>query len=279
MRLSVVILTYNAEQTIGATLASLGTLSDDVHVVDSYSEDATLRIARSAGARIVQHPFEDYGRQRNWAIETLDLKGDWELHLDADERLSPALAEEIHGALEDAPAAVAGFYLPRLVRFLGQPLRHGGMYPIYHLRLFRRGAGRCESRLYDQHFFVAGATRTLAHPMIDDIRGPLEVWKERHRRWARLEAEQLTRPSAPVEGVIAGRFHGDPVERKRAWRGLYQRLPLFVRPCLLFLYRFVWRLGMLDGRRGWIFYAYQTFWFRWQIDRQILLIRLGRGDG
>jgi glycosyltransferase involved in cell wall biosynthesis len=273
--LSVVVLTFNAEATLGATLAAAGELSDELHVVDSGSTDRTLEIARAAGARIAEHPFEHYGAQRNWAIDTLPLAGDWELHLDADERPSPELVAEIRRLLADPPAEVAGFYIPRLVHFLGQPLRHGGMYPIYHLRLFRRGRGRCEMRLYDQHFYVAGPTRRLANPMIDDIRGPFAEWKARHRRWAEMEARQLAGQAEQGERaeVIAGGWDGDPVRRKRALREAYNRLPPFVRPVLLFLYRYVLRGGFRDGRRGLKFYYWQTLWFRWQIDRELVRLR------
>ena len=89
--ISVIILTYNSEATIGATLASARRISDDVHVVDSFSTDRPLEIARAAGARVTQHPFENYGVQRNLAIDTLPLKYDLPLHLDADERLSDEL--------------------------------------------------------------------------------------------------------------------------------------------------------------------------------------------
>ncbi len=275
MSLSVVVLTFDAEATLGATLAAARELSDDLHVVDSGSSDATLTIARAAGARIAEHPFEHYGAQRNWAIDTLPLAGDWELHLDADERPSPELIAEIRALLADPPAEVAGFYIPRLVHFLGQPLRHGGMYPIYHLRLFRRGRGRCEMRLYDQHFYVEGATRRLTHPMIDDIRGPFQVWKARHRRWAELEARQLHAQAqgAGAPDTIDGGWDGDPVRRKRALRAAYGRLPPFVRPVLLFVYRYLLRGGFRDGRLGLTFYVWQTLWFRWQVDRELLRLR------
>ncbi len=291
MSLSVVILTLNAEATIGATLAAARELSDDLHVVDSGSRDRTLEICRAAGARVTSHPFEHYGAQRNWAIDTLPLAGSWELHLDADERPTPELIAEIRCLLAAPPPAVVGFYIPRLVHFLGQPLRHGGMYPIYHLRLFRRGHGRCETRLYDQHFYVDGPTARLTHPMIDDIRGPLAAWKARHRRWAELEARQLAAQAAaqsatqsaarspcqsggaPPDGVIAGEWGADPVRRKRAQRDLYYRLPPFLRALLLFAYRALLRGGFRDGRLGLQFYLWQTLWFRWLIDRHLLALR------
>jgi glycosyltransferase involved in cell wall biosynthesis len=266
MALSVIVLTFNSEATIGATLESARAVSDDIHVVDSYSTDRTLEIARAAGAHIVQHPFESYGTQRNWAIDTLPLKHDWQLHLDADERLSPELAAELPKlTLEGQSEGVVGYYIPRLVHFHGRPLRHGGMYPIYHLRLFRRGRGRCETRKYDQHFRADGPTARLAAPMIDDIRLPLAEWTARHNRWADMEVEEILNPDRTA---IPGGT-GDPVAEKRAQRDRYYRQPLFLRALLLFLYRYIWKRGFLDGTEGLIFYVLQTFWFRFLIDAKL----------
>jgi glycosyltransferase involved in cell wall biosynthesis len=266
MPISVIVLTFNSEATIGATLASAARVSDDVHVVDSFSTDRTLEIARQAGAHVVQHEFADYSAQRNWAIDNLPLRHGWELHLDSDERLSDELAAEIKAVLVAGPPPdIAGYHIARLVHFHGRPLRHGGMYPIYHLRLFRHGRGRCEMRKYDQHFFVDGQTTRLNAPMIDDIRQPLGEWTARHNRWADAEVEEVLNPGADV--IRAGA--GDPIAEKRAQRAWYYRQPLFLRAFLLFLYRYVWKLGFLDGTEGMIFYVLQTFWFRFLVDAKL----------
>lgn len=269
MALSVIILTFNAEDTIGATLASAALVSDDLHVVDSGSTDRTLAICAAAGAQIVQHPFENYGAQRNWAIATLPLKHPWQLHLDADERLTPELAAAINDlSARGFPGADVGYYIPRLVHFLGAPIRHGGMYPIWHMRLFKSGAGRCEARRYDQHFLVDGPSGRIPHPMIDDIRMSLNEWTARHNRWAESEADELER-EGPGEGVIQGKWDGSPVERKRALRGGFNRAPRFLRALLLFLYRYILRGGFRDGAPGLIFFVLQTFWFRFLVDAKL----------
>ena len=264
---SVVILTFNSAATIGATLDSLAGLTDDVHVVDSGSTDGTKEIAAAKGANLAGHPFENYGAQRNWAIDNLPLAHPWQLHLDADERLTPELKAEI-ATLLAAPVdeAIGGFYVPRLVHFHGTALRHGGMYPIYHMRLFRSGRGRCEARKYDQHFHAEGRTGKLAHPMIDDIRLTLSEWRIRHNRWADAEVDEILAPGG--EGVI-GPGSGDPVAEKRRARGWYYRAPLFLRAFLLFFYRYVIRLGFLDGRNGLVFYVLQTLWFRFLVDAKL----------
>jgi glycosyltransferase involved in cell wall biosynthesis len=263
---SIIILTFNSESSIGETLRSVETLSDDIHIVDSFSTDGTLDIARSYRVSIVQHPFENYGAQRNWAIDALPVKYQWQLHLDSDERLSPELCSEIKSLPEDSE--FSGFFLPRVMTFLGRTIRHGGLCPTWHMRLFKSGAGRCEARRYDQHFYVTqGSTAQLNNIMVDDLRMSLTEWTTRHNRWSSAEVEELS--SSQPHGRVRGRAVGNPVERKRFLRGFYNRAPLFVRPFALFFYRYFIRLGFLDGAEGFIFYVLQTLWFRFLVDAKL----------
>ena len=272
MNVSVIILTFNSEKTIEATLESALRVSDDIHIVDSFSSDKTIEIARRNGTNIVQHKFKSYGAQRNWAIDNLSLEYGWQLHLDADERLSDGLVEELNAYKNSFSENIAGYYISRLVYFLGRQICHGGMFPIWHMRLFRNGTGRCENRRYDQHFYVIGETGRLNYPMIDDHRMSLSEWVARHNSWADAEVRELIEPTK--KGIITGHFQGNPVEKKRALRNFYYRMPLFVRPFLLFLYRYVFRMGFLDGREGLIFFVLQTFWFRFLIDAKLFEKRL-----
>jgi glycosyltransferase involved in cell wall biosynthesis len=277
MQISVVVLTFNSELTIGQTLECARSVSDDIHVVDSYSKDRTLQIAESYGARIVQHPFVHYGDQRNWAIDNLAFKYGWQLHLDADEFLSPALIAAIDALKNNGADGADGFYLPRLTRFLGREIRHGGHYPTWHLRLFRSGAGRCESRKYDQHFILRGTARRIHAPMIDDNRMSLKEWTDRHNRWSDAEVEEILHPAQA--GVIEGKLRGGtPMQRKRALRRLFLRFPLFVRSFGFFIYRYFVLLGFLDGRPGLIYNVLQTFWYRFLIDAKLYERSLAREE-
>jgi glycosyltransferase involved in cell wall biosynthesis len=266
MKPSVIILAYNSVDTLSATLACAQKISDDLHVVDSFSTDDTVALSRQHGAQVVQHAFENYGAQRNWAIDNLVLRYPWQLHLDADERLTPELIASVL-SLPDNPVH-SGFLMARLVQFLGRQMRHGGMSPTWHMRLFRNGAGRCEERKYDQHFHLSqGSAGQLQGSMIDEIRMSLSEWTARHNRWSDFEVIEMT---SAVDGArIQPRFWGNPLERKRFLRGLYNRAPLFVRPYALFFYRYFFRLGFLDGREGFIFWTLQTFWFRFLIDAKL----------
>lgn len=266
MRPTVILLSFNSEDTLGATLARAREVSDEIFVVDSFSSDGTVALAESFGAKVVQHAFENYGAQRNWAIDQLPITNKWQLHLDADEVMDHELVAAIR-ELPDDPGH-AGYFVPRYVKFLGRVLRHGGMSPTWHLRLFRSGVGRCEDRKYDQHFLLlSGTTGQLRGVMVDDIAMSLSEWTARHNRWADGEVAEM---DAKLEaGRLTADPRGNPAQRKRALRERYNQLPLFVRPIALFAYRFFFKLGFLDGTEGFIFWVLQTFWFRFLIDAKI----------
>jgi glycosyltransferase involved in cell wall biosynthesis len=276
MRPAVIVLSFNSEETLGATLAQARLVSDEIFVVDSGSRDGTAVLARQAGATAVEHPFENYGAQRNWAIDNLPITRSWQLHLDADEVMDAALVQAILALPDDPPHA--GYFLPRYVKFLGRVLRHGGMSPTWHLRLFRTGVGRCEDRKYDQHFLLtSGASGQLRGAMIDDIRMTLSEWTVRHNRWSDSEVAELDASGAT--GRLTPDARGNPAQRKRFLRQQYNRMPLFVRPFGLFFYRYFFRLGFLDGTQGFVFWVLQTFWFRFLVDAKIWEKRhLGRKD-
>ncbi len=266
MRPAVILLSFNSEDTLGATLSSAGRVSDEIFVVDSFSKDGTVELARSLGASVVEHAFENYGAQRNWAIDNLPITKPWQLHLDADEWMDDTMVAAIL-ALPDEPEH-AGYFLPRYLRFLGRILRHGGMSPTWHMRLFRTGIGRCEDRKYDQHYLLmSGNSGQLQGAMIDDVRMPLTEWTARHNRWADGEVAELN--SQETSGRLKPDPRGNPAQRKRFLREKYNRLPLFVRPFALFVYRYFFRLGFLDGTEGLIFWVLQTFWFRFLVDAKI----------
>jgi glycosyltransferase involved in cell wall biosynthesis len=268
---SVVILTFNSVDSITATLERALTLSDDVFVVDSFSSDATVAIAKALGATVVQHPFENYSAQRNWAIDSLPFRYSWQLHLDSDEWMDPALVQAIRDLPDDT--SHGGFLVPRYVRFLGRVLKHGAMSPTWHLRLFRQGDARCETRKYDQHFYVSrGTVGRLQGFLLDDIRMSLSEWTSRHNRWSDAEIDELINRRSST-GTIQAKAFGNPIEQKRYWRARYDKLPLFVRPFGLFVYRYFLRLGFLDGREGLIFWTLQTFWFRFLIDAKLFQVR------
>jgi glycosyltransferase involved in cell wall biosynthesis len=273
-----IVLTFNEEKNLPACLDSIAPWVENLYVVDSGSTDRTLEIARAAGAVVVEHAFENYGAQRNWAIDHLPIASPWTLHVDADERITPELRDAIVAALAHDPQDVDGFLVSRRTMFMGRWIKHGGHYPAWHLRLMRTGSGRCEDRLYDQHFYVRGAVQKLQGDLIDTLTPDVATFTARHLRWAALEAaEHDTPPDAT--GRIRGRLGTDNAIEQRRWlRDWYARWPLFLRPSVYFFYRYVVRLGFLDGRAGLVFHVLQGLWFRFLVDALILERRLRRKD-
>jgi glycosyltransferase involved in cell wall biosynthesis len=271
-KVSVIILTWNEEESLPLSLASLSGLSCETFVVDSGSTDNTVRIAEGAGASVVQHPFENYSLQRNWAQEHLPLRAEWLLHLDAGERLTPNLVHEINAAAENDSAGVCGYLVARRTIFLGRWIRHGAHYPVFHLRLFRRGMARCEDRLYDQHFITGGKTAKLKNDFIDVLPSNLSGWSMRHLRWAEMEAAEIAGKDGAAAVGKAAIFEDGRKWRRWMRQVVYRRCPLFFRPFGYWFYRYFLRLGFLDGKEGLIFHFLQGFWFRFLIDCNIYCI-------
>lgn len=274
--LTLVVLTYNEEDNLPYCLESVEGLAEDLFVVDSGSEDGTVEVARDHGDEVVKHPFENQAQQFNWALDHLPIGTDWVLRLDADEYLLPELRREIRETLPSAPPEVTGFYMKRRVIFQGRWIRHGGYYPTWLLRLFRRGRGRSEMLEMDEHLVVTGGeTRRLEHDFVDHNRKGLSFWLHKHEGFAEREArELLRRERGDTPDRATGRLDGDPPERTR-WlkHHVYARLPPLLRAFLYFLYRYVFRFGFLDGKEGLVFHTLQAFWYRFYVDAKLMEMR------
>lgn len=271
--ISVIILTLNEEKNIARCLDSVKAWAGEIFVVNSGSTDKTVEIARRYTPHIFTHPFTNYAHQRNWSQDNLPLAYDWVFHLDAGEQLTPELVAAMRNAFTGSLDTVDGFLLNRRAIFMGRWIKYGGIYPTYHLRLYRWRKGRCEAREYDQHFHVEGRVSALAGDIIDEIAPNLQTWTLSHERWASAEAaEQLKhhRPQAAKPDLVQGRLSGTAIERRRWLRqSVYGRVPLFIRPFAYFIYRYFLRLGFLDGVEGFIFHFLQGFWYRFYVDAKI----------
>src|SRR3989338_4308714 len=151
---AVIVLTYNEELNLEKCLKSIVGFVNEIFVADSYSTDKTLDIAKKYGAKIVKHKFINQAEQFNWALDNLDIKSDWILKLDADEEIMPELKKEIRITLPNTNSNINGFYMKRRVYFMNQWIRYGGYYPVWFLRLWRKGKGRSEERKMDEHIVL-----------------------------------------------------------------------------------------------------------------------------
>lgn len=276
MTLTAIILTYNEEKHLPRCLDSVQQIADQVLVVDCYSSDGTVEIAGARGAKLVQHEWTNHATQFNWALDQLPDGTDWVMRIDADEYLTPELIAEIRDRLPSISDDVDGVYVNRRMTFGGRLIRHGGVFPIQVLRLFRHGRGRCENRWMDEHIIVPGKTVNFSGELIDDNLNSLTWWTEKHNRYASREAVDLLNLEY---GFMEMESVGDQKGRSQAgtkrWikEHLYRRLPLGFRAFAYFFYRYFVRLGFLDGQAGTAFHFLQGFWYRYLVDAKVAEVK------
>jgi glycosyltransferase involved in cell wall biosynthesis len=262
---SVIVPARNEARNLPRCLESLAGVGE-VYVIDSQSTDDTVEIAKSHGAKVVQfHYAGGWPKKRQWAMDTLPLAYDWILLLDADEVLTPELIEEIRRALPNPGAN--GYFIRLQMYFLGRVLRHCDA-SFWKLSLFRKGRGRFECRLKDQdasmadieiheHVVVDGPTAELHHALVHHNVDSLSRYILKHNEYSNWEARVLLQPEGAANSEeVSADFFGTQAQRRR-WlkRNLY-RMP--GSPVLLFLYRYIGRLGFLDGVPGLIYCAFQA---------------------
>jgi glycosyltransferase involved in cell wall biosynthesis len=273
LQISVVIITHNEEANLARTLASVKAIAGEIIVVDSGSTDRTVEIAKSHGAKVFVEEWKGYAAQKNSAIEK--AVGNWILSLDADEEVEAALAEAILATLEsierveklsreqdahlfmlqDAKAEigkdldgnaspnVAGFWLPRKNHFLGRWIKHGGFWPDPKLRLFRRGTGRFEDRSVHETLKLEGETSHIkGGALVHHSYPTLSEYIEHMNRYSSLGAEM----------VVARGGQNFPV------------LNIAFRPAFTFFYNYLFRLGFLDGREGFLLHIYHSIYVSWK---------------
>jgi glycosyltransferase involved in cell wall biosynthesis len=243
---SIVILTWNEEANLAQCLDSCS-WCDDVVVMDSFSTDRTGEIAARPGVRFFQRKFDNYAAQRNAALADHRFAHPWVLMVDADERLPADLVEEIERKVGSADADTVLFRMRRKDYFLGRWLRRSSGYPTWFGRLVRPGRVRVVREINEEYIADGKVGYLSAHLHHFPFNKGLGYWYERHNRYSTMEAlAKLQDPKSSVS--MRSLCNRDPIERRRAWKGLAHRLPM--RPVVVFVYWYVWRLGFLDGRAG-----------------------------
>jgi len=204
------------------------------------------------------------------ALNNLPIKNQWVLGLDADQIITPELADEIgRSFISNKMDKYEGYYIKRRQIFLGKWIRHGGYYPYYLLKLFKKDCVKVEEKETDHHFYVNGKTGKLKNDLIEwNRKDDLSFWIDKHNRYATLQA--LEEISQKKEFYSRGSLFGNKDERTLWLKSkIWRRLPLFIRSFLYFLYRYFFRLGFLDGKEGLIFHFLQGFWYRFLVDSKI----------
>jgi glycosyltransferase involved in cell wall biosynthesis len=269
---SVLVLTRNESLHIERCIRNAQRLSPHVFVVDSHSSDGTAQMATNMGATVITASLDSFAEKLNWSLDNIDFPTPWIIRLDADEVFTDNLLISLQHAVANAREEVSGFYVRRQLWFMGRWIKHGGMYPTYSMRLWRKGCARSEVRNLDEHMLLSeGVALTLNLDIADDPLTDLASWVDKHNRYSTIEAQTVFSPQAQANpNLVQPKMWGTRVERMR-WLKLrvFYRLPLFVRPLLYFLYRYIFRLGFLDGIEGFLFHFMHGLWYRILVDGKI----------
>ncbi len=283
---TVIILTLNEEKHLARALDSVISFATDVIVVDSYSTDQTIEIARRYGARIEQHPFVNQAKQFQWALDNVSMHTEWVMRLDADEVVEIDLAKEISTKLVKLEVDVVGINLKRKHIFLGRWIRHGGRYPLLLLRIWRTGKGRIEDRWMDEHILLSeGRQVTFEGGFADCNLNDLTFFIEKHNKYATREAvdilNQRRKFSRRDDGLGAASTSRQAAIKRWVKEGFYNKLPFEIASLGYFLYRYFIQLGFLDGREGFAYHFLQGYWYRYLVGAKVreLEAELGSAEG
>jgi glycosyltransferase involved in cell wall biosynthesis len=268
---TVLVTTRNEELNIEKCLKSVYGKFDQIFVIDSESSDRTVELAKKHAevltllydhTRIIPWIFQ-------WGLENLPIRNEWVLILEADQEVPQDLFEEIKSILARPLVVESGFYIRRKQFFQGKWIRFGGYGSKHLLKLFRRSVSRLDPDEQDTRVYVDGFTGKLRSSLIENNlkESSFLFYIQKHLRYAEAFArEERLRRIGRLKFKADPALFGTSDQRVLRLKSIYYRLPLYIRPLLYFLYRYFLLFGFLDGRTGFVFHYFQSFWFRLLVD-------------
>jgi glycosyltransferase involved in cell wall biosynthesis len=270
-----IVMTLNEERNLKESLHSVSDYIDQIILVDSFSNDKTIEIAKKYTDYIYQNKWINYSNQYKWAIDNTEIKNEWVIRLDADERWTPEGFKELELLLNENK--YDGVYVRMKIFFMSKWIKYGGFYPNLFLRVYKKSKGKIEDRWMDEHIKINGATKISKIDVIEsnyDRQQNITLWTAKHNNYSTREAiELLIQKHKLREMDTVANIFGNKIERKR-WlkENLYFRFPLFIRPFFYFTYRYLIKLGFMDGKEGAIFHLLHAFWYRFLVDTKVYQI-------
>lgn len=273
--LSIIILTFNEEIHLKRLIDNISLLTNKIYVVDSFSTDSTIAILNDNNIIFQQNKFINHSKQINFAIDTLPFNTTWIMRIDADEIIPESLVDELkHTLLLHENSLVNGFYMNRKVIFLGKELNFGSLNPMWLLRIWRKGEGFSNEKWMDEKIVLKHPkTLKLSNVFFDKNLNNLTWWTQKHNLYANREAIEI------LKEKYLSTYKNDEKASNRDiilfnLKSIYNRLPKFLRPILLFVYSYIVRLGILDGYPGLVWNTLQVFWYRFLVDCKVYEIEL-----
>jgi glycosyltransferase involved in cell wall biosynthesis len=273
LNISVVILTYNEEIHLQRCLDSLKDIVQEIFIVDSYSTDATEEIAKRNEVHFLQNPWINYSVQFNWGLKNCHITSDWILRIDADEYLTPELQLEISNNLHKLDDSISGIEIPLKRFFLNRHMKRG-LGEIRMLRIFRKDKARLESRWMDEHIeILEGKTVAFKNSFADHNLNDLSWWTAKHNSYSNREVIDLLDVEFNLLNNNLNVQLSAQALHKRKLKLKYVKSPLFFRSFAYFVYRYIFRLGFLDGKEGFLWHFLQGWWYRTLVDSKIYEIK------
>lgn len=273
--ITVIILTKNEEVNIKRCIESVANIADRIIVVDSGSVDKTVEIAKEFGVEVYEHEFTTHGKQFNWALSNLNIKTPWVFRLDADEAVTPELALEIiRECRKHLNDEISGFVMRFKINFMGRFLKYGGAYPFCKTTIFKYGKGMYDERaMRDDVIISDGRLADLKEDCLHYDFKNLEAWIAKHNWYSTLEANNVEYGTKKNEtGLISSE------KTKKIRDNVYYRLPRYFRAKLLYIYRYYFKFGFLDGEAGRVYAFLQAYWYRYLIDAKIYELKNKREE-
>lgn len=270
--ITAVIIAFNEKLHIARCIERLCGLAARVVVIDSYSTDGTVDIARALGADVIQHPFVNHAAQFNWGVEAADVRTGWVLRIDADEYLDDKCIAGLRTAVRHASPETSAFAMRRGVVFQEKRIRFGGISQVFLTRVWRTGCAKVEARWMDEQVLVSvGETQRITDgAIIDENLNDIGWWTSKHNGYTTRQMIQSMLGELQRADAININQLNQHVRRKRILRErLYGPAPLFWRAIGYFLFRYFIGLGFLDGRAGFLFHFFQGLWNFFLVDVKI----------
>jgi len=253
-------------------------IAKDIFVVDSFSIDKTVEIAKSLGAKVFQNKWENnYAKQFNWALNNLPIQTKWILRLDGDEYLTLEMITELTEKLYNLDENVTGIIFKRRHIFLGKWIKRG-TYPVKLLRLFQYKKAVCEQRWMDEHIqLTEGIAVEFDYDFVDHNLNNLTWWTTKHNGYAIREAIDLLDIELNLSGSGKENELTGQAAAKRKRKLSYAKKPLFIRSFAYFIYRYILKFGFVEGKEGFLWHFLQGWWYRTLVDAKIFEIKKACG--
>lgn len=272
--ITAIILAFNEEIHIRRCIERLWPVCERIVVIDSYSTDRTVEIARELGAEVLQNRWKNYANQFDWGMRNADIRTEWTMRVDCDEYLEPGLQRSLAATLPNLPPEVSACDFKLKVIFKGKFIRWGGYYRTVLTRLWRTGVGQIEQRWMDEHIVLSGGERRRIEggDLVDENLKDIGWWVEKHNGYATrhmIDYINLEHNLFDYDARVQTQGNRQAQWKRFLKNKVYAGAPLYWRAILYFFQRYFLRLGFLDGRMGFLWHFMQGFWYFMLMDAKV----------